>query len=126
MRAKHGPEYQIQQNIVTFLEARGWHVERLIGNAFQSGLPDLLVFHPKWGYRFVEVKYAKRYSFTAAQKRKFPVLEKFGVGIWILTAATQAEYDKLFKGPNWRAYVKKSWKIPTQQEIDTMMEEIRE
>ena len=32
-----------------------------------------------------------------------------GIGIWILTAATQDEYDKLFKLPNWRAYWKESW-----------------
>ena len=120
----HGPEYAIQQDIVAFLKARGWHVERLIGNAFQSGLPDLLAFHKKWGYRFIEVKYAERYSFTKAQKVKFPTLEQFNVGIWILTEATQEAYDKLFKKPNWRDYVKKTWKIPTQKEIDLLMDQV--
>ena len=125
MRSAHGPEFKIQIEVKDYLECRGWHVERLIGNAFQSGLPDLLAFHPKWGYRFVEVKYKERYSFTKAQKQKFPVLERFKVGIWILTAGNQEEYNKLFKAPNWRSFVKKTWKIPTQQEIDTAMEEIR-
>ena len=124
MKPKHGPEFAIQIAIIAYLEARGWHVERLIGNAFQSGLPDLLCFNPKWGYRFVEVKYAERYSFTKAQKIKWPTLEKFGAGIWILTAANQEQYDKLFAPPNWRSYIKKTWKIPTQAEIDTTLEAI--
>ena len=118
------PEFKIQTEVIAYLEARGWHVERLIGNAFQSGLPDLLAFHPKWGYRFVEIKYEEQYSFTKAQKRKWPVLEKYGAGIWILTDATQAEYDKLFAPPNWRNYVKKTWKVPTLKEIDTLLDEM--
>ena len=124
MRSRHGPEFGIQHEVIDFLIARHWHVERLIGNAFQSGLPDLLAFHKKWGSRFVEIKYANSYSFTKAQKQKWPVLERYGVGIWILTAATQTEYDKLFAPPNWRSYVKKKWKIPTLKEIDALMEMI--
>jgi hypothetical protein len=124
VRTKHGPEFAIQAAIIEFLRTRGWHTERLIGNAFQSGLPDLVAFHRKWGQRFIEVKNAGRYSFTRAQKAKFPVLESFGVGIWILTAADQIEYDKLFAPPNWRDYVKKTWHIPTQAEIDQLLDEI--
>ena len=43
IRAKHGPEFHIQKEIVKFLQARGWHVERLVGNAYQAGLPDLYI-----------------------------------------------------------------------------------
>ena len=123
-QAKHGPEHKIQQDIVEFLECRGWHVERIVGGMYQSGLPDLYIGHPKWGSRWLEVKNPNRYSFTRQQKHKFPVFEKYRIGIWILTAATQKEYDKLFGPPNWRDYVKKSWNIPTIEEIDKMMEEI--
>jgi len=121
----HGPEFKIQADLIRFLQARGWHVERLVGGAFQMGLPDLIAFHPKWGSRFIEVKNAKRYSFTHAQKIKFPILESFKVGIWILTDTTQEEYDKLFAAPNWRSYWKPSWKTPTQDEIDKMLEALK-
>lgn len=44
--------------------------------------------------------------------------EKFKIGIWILTAANEEEYDKLFKEPNWRDYWKSSWNLePTPEEI---------
>ncbi len=124
MRAKHGPEYFIQGEVVAFMRARGWLVERMIGNAFQVGVPDLYCFHPKWGTRWIDVKNKGRYSFTKAQKLKWPIWERYGVGIWILTGAIQEEYDKLFKSPNWRSYVKKAWKIPTQEEIDAMLDAI--
>ena len=48
----------------------------------------------------------------------------YGIGIWILTAATQAEYDKLFGPPNWRATARQVWKVPTLAEIDTMLDEL--
>jgi len=109
-RPKHGPEWHIQQKLVAYLKARGWHVERMIGNAFQLGIPDLYVANPKWGTRWIDVKRpGKDYSFTKAQKRKWPVWEAFGVGIWILTGADQEDYDRLFKAPNWRDYWKESW-----------------
>jgi hypothetical protein len=124
MRAKHGPEYFIQEDLMVFLKARGWLVERMIGNAFQTGIPDLYCRHPKWGERWIDVKNKGRYSFTKAQKRKWPIWERYGTGIWILTGADQENYDRLFKPPNWRDFVKSSWKIPTQAEIDAMLDEI--
>lgn len=37
----------------------------MIGNAFQMGVPDLFVAHPKWGQRWIDVKRPGRnYSFT--------------------------------------------------------------
>jgi len=124
VRTKHGPEYHIQKLLIDFLEARGWLVERLIGNAFQVGVPDLYCYHPKWGSRWIDVKNPGHYSFTKAQKIKWPKWEHYGVGIWIITSADQAGYDLLFKPPNWRQFVKKSWKIPTQQDIDALLSEM--
>src|SRR5208337_1695758 len=122
---KHGPEWFVQRDLITFLKCREWHVERVIGNALQMGLPDLYVAHKRWGTRWIDCKRAdSKYSFTKAQKRKWPILDAFGVGIWILTAATQTEYDKLFKPANWRDYAKSTWKIPTREEIDQMLDEL--
>jgi len=110
--------------LIAYLKARGWHVERMIGNAFQLGIPDLFTAHPKWGQRWIDCKQPKQYSFTKAQKRKWPVWESFGIGIWILTAATQEEYDKLFKPPNWHDYWKEGFRVPTQADIDAMFDEM--
>lgn len=121
-RAKHGPEWYIQRDVVAYLEARGWLVERMIGNAFQTGIPDLYCHHPKWGARWIDCKQPKRYSFTKAQRLKWPRWEQAGIGIWILTAASQEEYDKLFGPPNWRHYWKASWgDLP---DIDAILDEL--
>jgi len=123
-RPQHGPEWYIQRDLIAFLKARTWHVERTHGNAFQTGFPDLFVMHKKWGSRWIDVKQPKHYSFTKAQKIKWPIWESFRVPIWILTAATQEEYDKLFAPPNWRAYWKDSWALPTQADIDAALAEL--
>lgn len=122
IKPKHGPEWFIQRDVVTYLEARGWLVERMIGNALQMGIPDLYCHHPKWSYRWIDCKQPKKYSFTKAQKQKWPKWEKSGVGIWILTAGTQEEYDKLFAPPNWRQFWKPSWgQLP---DVDALIEEL--
>jgi hypothetical protein len=105
IKKKHGPEFKIQKDIIKFLEARGWFVQRMVGNLYQSGIADLYVAHLRYGPRWLEVKYAKRYKFTNAQLQKFPMFEAVGVGIWVLTAATDLEYKKLFLPPNWREYL---------------------
>lgn len=119
---RHGPEWHIQQDLVRFLKTRGWLVERLIGNAFQTGIPDLYCHHPKWGGRWIDVKQPDRYSLTKAQRRKWPEWERFGVGVWILTGAAQEQYDLLFQAPNWRAFWKRSW--DKRPDIDTLLEQI--
>ncbi len=115
------PEVQIQRELVAFLKARGWHVERLFADAFQNGFPDLFAAHVKWGQRWIEVKRPDEYSFTLRQRQKFPAWEKARIGIWILTAATQEQYDLLFKAPNWRKFWKSSFEIP---DVDAMIDEL--
>ena len=122
----HGPEWHIQKALCNFLRTRGWVAEVMHGNAFQRGIPDLYLFHKKWGSRWVDVKHPKKYSFTKAQRIKWPYWDSMGIGIWILTAATQTEYDKLFAAPNWEDYWKKSWDMPTEAEIDTMLDALWE
>jgi len=63
----------------------------------------------------VEIKYAKHYHFTKAQLRFFPLIDKCGIGIWILTDTTEKEYLKLFEAPNWKTFLKpKDKKIISQ------------
>jgi hypothetical protein len=125
-RPKHGPEWFIRRDIKEMLETRGWHVEIMHGSIFQSGIPDLYCFKREWGERWIDAKNPDDYTFTRAQRHKWPVWERVGIGIWILVAATQEEYDKLFQPPNWRSYVKKTWKMPTEEDIDRMLEEMSE
>lgn len=123
-RPKHGPEYKIQERLVSFLEARGWLVERMIGNAYQMGIPDLYCHHPQYEYRWIDVKVEGKYSFTSAQREKWPLWEEKGVQIWILTEANQEQYDRLFKPANWRDYWKAEW--DTQESVDELMTLIEE
>lgn len=122
-RSNSRPEWHIQQDLIKFLEARDWLVEHTHGNAYQTGFPDLFLAHRKWGQRWVDCKVAGRYSFTQAQKIKWPVWEEKLVGIWILTAATEEEYAKLFQPPNMRVYWKPSWGV--LPDIDKLLDEIR-
>ena len=124
-RPKHGPEWFIRRDIKTMLESRGWLVEIMVGSAFQTGIPDLYCFNRKWGERWIDAKNPKQYTFTRAQRFKWPLWTRAGIGIWIMVAATQEEYDKLFQPPNWQSYIKKSWKMPTLEEIDKMLEEMQ-
>lgn len=70
IRSRHGPEWKIQNNLIKYLIQRGWLVERMIGNAYQKGIPDLFVSHPKFGQRWIDVKNPVTYTFTRAQKKK--------------------------------------------------------
>jgi hypothetical protein len=118
------PEHKIQKALIEYLGVRGWLVEVMHGNAFQKGIPDLYLFHPRLGPRWVDVKRPGKYSFTKAQRLKWPLWDHYGVGIWILTAANQEEYDKLMAPPNWRDYWKASWALPTLPEIDRMLDDL--
>jgi len=105
---KSGPESVIQANLKAYLEARAWLVIETHGNAFQMGLPDLWCAHYEFGQRWVEVKNPEGYNFTPAQRQVFPMMMSKGVGIWILTAADEYEYQKLFNPPNWHCFLGKT------------------
>lgn len=123
-RAAHGPEWHIQQDLIRFLRCREWNVEHTNGNLYQTGFPDLFIHHKKWQTRWIDCKQPKNYTFTKHQKRKWPIWDSFGIGIWILTAATQEQYDLLFGPPNWKDYWKSSWgNIP---DIDTLLQELED
>ena len=102
---RRGPESIIQRDLILFLRHRGWFVKETHGNAFQSGFPDLFAAHLSYGSRWIECKNPISYVFTHAQLEMFPLMMAAGVGIWILTAATENEYRKLFKPANWFMYL---------------------
>jgi hypothetical protein len=103
-----GPEAKIQDAVRDFLTLKGWLVIRIPGNKFLSGMPDLFATHYRYGSRLIEIKLPEMQGskFTPAQMEMFPKLCANGSGVWILTGATDAEYDKLFKKYNWWQYLK--------------------
>jgi hypothetical protein len=100
-----GPEAKIQHDVIHFLELRKWFVKVLHGNAYQQGMPDLFACKRGHGYRFIECKQPDKYMFTPSQVETFPELHKAGVGIWIMSAAFEHEYRKLWSPPNWWSYL---------------------
>jgi hypothetical protein len=119
--AEDKQEHYIQEKIIHFLRARGWLVEKMLANAYQTGIPDLYCFHKNFGHRWLEVKRPDGYTFTQRQRQKWPKWEEAGIGIWILTAATQEQYDLLFAPPNWRQFWKPSFVIP---DANAMIDEL--
>jgi hypothetical protein len=95
------PENIIQGDIIKFLTLRKWFVMNMTGNYEQMGVPDLYACHSVHGARWIEIKRAGKYRFTKWQVPIFQKLTEKGIGIWILTAATDYEYKKLFGPPNW-------------------------
>ena len=102
---RNGPERTIQEALTVMLMLKGWGVKETHGNIYQFGFPDLYIFHKSYGTRWVEVKNPKAYSFTPAQLETFPFFASKGVGVWILTEATEYEYKKLFGPPNWHTFL---------------------
>lgn len=121
-RNKHGPEFVIQREFIRYLKDRDWQVERMIGNALQFGIPDLYIGHYHYGTRWVDLKNPVAYEFTRQQRIKWPQWEKKRIGVWIIVAATDDEYHKLFLPPNFRDY----WKPKYDQEptIDDLLDEL--
>jgi hypothetical protein len=102
---KRGPEKKIQQALIDFLLVRGWYVMQTHGSMYQSGFPDLYATHVKYGARWIEVKNLLAYHFTPAQLECFPKLAANGTRIWVLVAANDSEYNKLFGPQNWHTYL---------------------
>lgn len=105
IRGGKGPEAKIQAALVKMLRERGWFVKETHGNMYQQGIPDLYCIKRSYGKRWIEVKCPTGYKFTPAQWEDFPRMIAEGDQIWILTAATEAEYQKLFKKPNLWVYM---------------------
>lgn len=107
-KVKGNKEAKIQDAIRDYLEKRGWFVIRMAASMYMSGVPDLWATHKSFHERFIEVKLPNMEGskFTPAQLETFPQICAHGSGVWILTAATETEYLKLFDHPNWHHYLK--------------------
>src|SRR6516164_564851 len=100
------PEAIIQTEFTEkILIPRKWSVRHTHGNMFQCGFPDSYCCHPKFGTRWVDFKVPDKYSFTRAQMDYWQELNSHGVGVWIITAATEDQYLRLFKPQNWYAFL---------------------
>lgn len=106
---KRGPERIIQNDLMYMLRGLSWSVRETHGNVYQNGFPDLYIAHKTYRTRWVEVKNPLAYAFTPAQLEYFQELSSKDVGVWILTAATETEYKKLFQPANWYQYLQ-IWK----------------
>ena len=100
-----GPEAKIQEDIIKMLRERGWFVKNTHGNMYQHGLPDLFAAKRRYGSRWIEIKNPESFKFTPAQWEDFPQFIAQGIGIWVLVAATETEYQKLFQKPNLWIYM---------------------
>ena len=107
VKGRGNPEAVIQARIIAYLEKKDWTVMRTHGNMYQQGFPDLYCLHAVNGARWIEVKNPLAHSFTPAQKKFFPLMHASGVSIYILVAADETEYRKLFLRPNWHVYMYK-------------------
>ncbi len=123
------PESAVQERIISFLKSRRWHVEKMHGNAFQKGIPDLYCWNPLLGYgheglhRWVDVKVQGHHQYTKSQCQKWPEWEKIGLGVWIMMGATEEWYAKLFGPPNFRDYWKPRYD-KYNAPIDKIIEEL--
>ena len=105
IRGVKGPEYKIQQKIIKFLQARGWFVKVMTGTLYQWGMPDLFACHPRYGIKLIEIKNPESYSFTAGQHSEFPKLQTHGAPVYVMTAATESNYKRLFEPSNLWKYM---------------------
>ena len=125
LRTKHGPEFHLQARVVKRLRELGWHVERVVGTALQRGLPDLLAMHPRYGLRMIDIKNPGSYEFTKAQREKWPIFDRFGGGVYIITSLE--EIDLLLGPPNWLNYWKPKWGDPfetLEHRVDMLLDEL--
>ena len=101
----------LQENIMKMMTWKGWFTKNTHGSLYSSGWPDFFASHRTYGHRWIEVKMPDRSGdpFTKMQHETFPELCSHGSGVWVLVAATEEEYAKLFQKFNWWIYTG-SWK----------------
>ena len=101
IKGKHGPEYKIQQDIIKYLEDRGWLTRVVSGGLYNVGLPDIIACHKIYGIKFIEVKTpVKNVTFTKAQWHWYPKYNQNGAPVYVLTGADHENYMRLFDPSN--------------------------
>lgn len=103
---RKSPEAKIQEDVSNYLKYRNWIVRPVHASMISFGWPDLYATHPSWGNRWIEIKLPdmRGSSFTNAQMKFFPEFHYNGSPIWIMTAATKTEYNKLWQPANFPYY----------------------
>lgn len=108
LKTKHGPEYKIQQDVIRYLQDRGWYVRVFTAGLYNFGFTDIWAAHPKYGQKWIEIKRPiKNVQFTPAQIIEFPKFISHGVPIYILTGANEENYKRLFGPSNLWLYLTK-------------------
>lgn len=97
-----GPEYYGAKRLRQYMEVQGWYIKKLHGSKFQSGLPDLICFHPVYGIRLIETK-APGMKLRDSQRDEFLRITKAGGKIWV--CEDEKHYGRLLKEPNWVDYI---------------------
>ena len=104
VRPRGRPEDLIVQQLKSYLKTRDWLTKKTHGNEFSIGWPDLYCAHKRYGQRWIECK-TKKGNLEGTQIEFFKELAAVGVGVWILTEATEEQYQLLFGSPNWIWYL---------------------
>lgn len=86
-----------------YMVQRGWMVKKITGSEYMVGFPDYYCSHIVHGPRWIELKRPGTGRLSDVQIRVFGQFTRAGTGIWLLE--TVADYPKLFKPPNWTAYL---------------------
>lgn len=97
-------ERDIQKEIINFLKLRDWDVSVTHGTSLMVGFPDLYVVHASFGARWVEVKRPGG-KLTNSQRIKFTRWAACNIGVWVMEAANEFNYQLLFGPRNWSTYL---------------------
>lgn len=119
---KRGPEAEIQDAIIAKLTTvcgcenaaecqkhplNNWYCLETYGSSYQSGFPDIYCCHKRYGFRWIECKNPKSYSFTSKQLEVFPCFAAHCVNIYVLVDSSDYELTKMFGPSNFHTYM---WK----------------
>jgi hypothetical protein len=104
MKPTEESEAVIQERIRKNLRAAGWTLdEKTHGDALMSGWPDLYIYHPARGARWVEIKRPNG-RFTKAQLLRFARWAGAGLPVYVLC---DCDFSPLFRDPNWTEWLTK-------------------
>ena len=115
-------ERDIQRELVRFLRARGWHVERMLANAFQTGIPDLYCYHGR-GIAVGRGQATLRIPLTLSTAKNGPSGNE---------QASASDYNRChgravrphFQATELATLLETSFAVPTTADIDAMLEEL--
>jgi hypothetical protein len=108
-------ESTLASKVKILFENHGWVVINVHGNAFTKGLPDkyCVDITPRnssgktFGQRWIELKRPTVGRYTIDQVYTFPLIERAGIGVWVVTEATELAYNSVVAGPpNWRNFLR--------------------